>query len=128
MTQRELGELIGFEGRTAEVRIAQYENGRRNPKQDMVNEIAKVFEISPAAIEIPDIDTSVGLMHTLFLLEELYGMKICEVDGRFCITSTQYTDSMTATMLRKWFDQVRALEEGEISKKQYYYWKYNFHG
>ena len=30
---------------------------------------------------VPDIDSYVGLMHTLFTLEDRYGLKICECDG-----------------------------------------------
>lgn len=32
LTMRQLGEMIGFKGSTADVRISQYESGNRVPK------------------------------------------------------------------------------------------------
>ena len=36
MTQKELGKAIGFDDRTADIRIAQYESGTRTPKANYV--------------------------------------------------------------------------------------------
>ena len=40
MTQKQLGEILGFLGKTSDVRMAQYESGIRTPKQDLVKEMA----------------------------------------------------------------------------------------
>lgn len=45
LTMRELGELAGFSNR-GDVRIAQYENGSRIPKPDILQRIAKALEVS----------------------------------------------------------------------------------
>lgn len=34
---------------------------------------------------MPDIDTDIGLMHTFFALEDIYGLKIGEIDGEPCL-------------------------------------------
>lgn len=81
MTQKYLGQVVGFPEKTADIRMAQYESGSRTPKTDLTNKLAEVFDISPQALTVPDIDSYNGLMHTLFTLEDLYGLKITELDG-----------------------------------------------
>ena len=56
--------------------MAQYESGTRTPKADVTNELAKVLEVSPLALTVPDIDSYDGIMHTLFTMEDLYGLRI----------------------------------------------------
>ena len=42
MKQKELGELLGFLGKTSDVRVAQYETEARTPKADLVKEMAQI--------------------------------------------------------------------------------------
>ena len=51
----------------------RYENGSRTPKADVTAALAKVLDVSPKALDVPDIDSYTGLMHTLFTLEDRYG-------------------------------------------------------
>ena len=81
MTQKYLGCLVGFPEKTADIRMAQYESGTRSPKADLTNKLAEVFGISPDALNVPDIDSYIGLMHTLFTLEDIYGLTIEKRDG-----------------------------------------------
>ena len=85
MKQKELGKLLGFLGKTSDVRVAQYETEARTPKIELVKEIAHIFDVSPRAINVPNIDSYLGLMHTLFALEDMYGIKIGEIDGELCL-------------------------------------------
>ena len=80
-TQKYLGQLIGFPEKTADIRIAQYESGTRTPKADITKELAKALEVSPLALDVPEIDSELGLIHTLFALEDLYGLQPEENDG-----------------------------------------------
>ena len=57
MTQKQLGELLGFLGKTSDVRMAQYESESRTPKQDLVKEMAHLLDVSPRAITVPEIDS-----------------------------------------------------------------------
>lgn len=50
MTQKYLGQVIGFPEKTADIRMAQYESGSRTPKADLTNKLAEVFDISPQAL------------------------------------------------------------------------------
>lgn len=65
MTQKYLGTLVGFPEKTANtnIRMAQYETGKRVPKENLTVEIAKALDVSPCALNIPEIDTYLGLMH-----------------------------------------------------------------
>ena len=56
MTQKYLGMALGFPEKSADVRLAQYENSSRTPKADVTAAPAKVLNVSPKALDVPDID------------------------------------------------------------------------
>ena len=60
--------------------LAQYETGTRTPKADLTAALADTLDVSPQALAVPDIDSYIGLLHTLFTLEDRYGLEICESD------------------------------------------------
>ena len=118
MTQKQLGEILGFLGKTSDVRMAQYETEARTPKHDLVKEMANIFDVSTHALTVPDIDTFIGLMHTLFALEDMYGLKIGEIDGEICLRldkSDYSTYTSMFDMFHAWQEQAAKLEQGEIS-------------
>ena len=73
MTQKYLGQVVGFPKKTADIRMAQYESGSRTPKAELTENLAGALGVSPLALSVPDIDSYLGLMHTLFTLEDRYG-------------------------------------------------------
>lgn len=85
MTQKYLGTIVGFPERSADVRLAQYETGTRKPKAELTAALAQALDVSPHALDVPDIDSYIGLMHTLFTLEDLYGLTVSEADGEICL-------------------------------------------
>ncbi len=129
MTQKQLGEILGFLGKTSDVRMAQYETEARTPKHDLVKEMAGIFDISTHALTVPDIDTYIGLMHTLFALEDMYGLKIGEIDGEICLRldkSDYSTYTSMFDMFHAWQEQAAKLEQGEITKEEYDQWRYKY--
>lgn len=129
MKQKELGELLGFLGKTSDVRVAQYETEARTPKADLVKEMAQIFGVSPRAINVPNIDSYLGLMHTLFALEDMYGIKIGEIDGELCLRldkSKGTTYLSMFDMFHAWQEQAEKLKSGEITKEEYDQWRYNY--
>ena len=129
MTQKYLGRTVGFSERTADVRMAQYETGARTPKADLTKALAQVFDVSPSTLTIPDIDTDIGLMHTLFALEDIRGLTIGEIDGEICLRldkSKGKTYVAMFDMLSAWAEQAGKLEAGEISREDYDRWRYNY--
>lgn len=129
MTQKYLGMQVGFPEKTADIRMAQYESGSRTPKVDLTNSLAEVFGVSTSALTVPDIDSYNGLMHTLFALEDLYGLKITELDSEVCLHLDKGMDANYITMFEMftaWKEQAEKLKNGEISKEEYDHWRYNY--
>ena len=81
MTMKYLGQKLGYAEKSADVRVAQYEAGVRNPKEDTVQALAEIFGVAPAAPDVPDIDSYLGIMHTLFTLEDLYDLSADLING-----------------------------------------------
>ena len=124
---QQLGEVPGFLGKTSDVRMAQYESETRIPKHDLVKEMADIFDISTHALTVPDIDTYIGLMYTFFALEDMYGLKIDEMDGEVVLRldKSDYSTSMNK-MLRAWLAEAKKLENGESTKEEYDDWRYKY--
>ena len=129
MTQKYLGMSLGFPEKSADVRLAQYETGSRTPKADLTAALAEVLDVSPHALSVPDIDSYVGLMHTLFTLEDNYGLKVTEQDGELALQVDFRKNKDAARlheMLWTWQEQVAKLEAGEISQEEYDRWRYHY--
>ena len=127
LTQKALGVAVGFPEKSADVRMAQYETGSRTPKADMTAELAKVLDVCPQALDVPEIDSYIGLMHTLFALEDIYGLKIGEIDGEVCLRlnrSKKMTYVGMLDMFMAWNEQAQKLQRGEITKEEYDRWRY----
>ena len=129
MTQKQFGEMLGFLGKTSDVRMAQYESEARIPKHDLVKEMADILDVDTHALTVPDIDSYVGLMHTFFALEDIYGLKVDEADGEICLRPEK-TDSHSYSsmnkMLRAWQKESARLANDEITKEEYDEWRYNY--
>lgn len=109
--------------------MAQYETGARTPKADLTNALANALDVSPKALDVPDIDSYTGLMHTLFALEDIYGLKIGEIDGEVCLRldkSKKMTYVEMLDMFMAWNDQAQKLAQGEITKDEYDRWRYRY--
>ena len=129
LKQKELGEIVGFKGKTSDVRIAQYENEARTPKEELIEQLADIFDVTPKAITVPDIDTYLGLMHTFFALEDEYGFQITtDNNGRPCVTLDEEHQAydQIAPMFLTWLNQYSKFKQGKLSKDEYDHWRYNF--
>ena len=109
--------------------MAQYESGSRTPKTDLTNKLAEVFDISPQALSVPDIDSYIGLMHTLFTLEDRYGLTIVKTENGV----SMYADPRKGTdatelseMLNAWAEQSEKYHNGDINRDEYDKWRYNY--
>ena len=129
MTQKWLGMAVGFPEKTADIRMAQYESGTRTPKADLTNKLAEVLEVAPEALDIPNIENYNGVMHTLFALEDIYGLRIDKLSDEVCIRLDKDNGSEFLTMLEmftSWQEQAEKYRSGEISKEEYNDWRYNY--
>lgn len=129
MTQKYLGQVVGFPEKTADIRMAQYESGSRTPKTDLTNKLAEVFDISPQALSVPDIDSYLGLMHTLFTLEDRYGLTVEKTENGVSmrVDSRKGKDAAELSeMINAWAEQAEKYRKGDISRKDYDKWRYNY--
>lgn len=129
MTQKYLGMLVGFPERSADVRLAQYETGSRKPKAELTAALAQALDVAPQALDIPDIDSQIGLMHTLFALKDIYGLTISETDGEVCLKISKDKGKAAEELLQMltvWREQAAKLTTEEISREEYDQWRYNY--
>ena len=129
MTQKYLGQAVGFPEKTADIRMAQYESGSRTPKAELTENLAGALGVSPLALSVPDIDSYLGLMHTLFALEDIYGMKIDKLDDEVCIRLDKNRGTSYISLLERftaWQKEAEKYRNGEISKEEYDHWRYTY--
>ncbi len=129
LTLRQLGQAIGFPEKSADIRMAQYEAETRVPKDEITQKLAQALDVSPQAIAVPDIDSYTGLMHTLFALEDRYGLKISQIDGELCLRLNKIDNKSYLTMfdmLYAWQQMSEKLASGEITKEEYDRWRYHY--
>lgn len=129
MTQKYLGQVVGFPEKTADIRMAQYESGSRTPKAELTENLAGALGVSPLALSVPDIDSYLGLMHTLFALEDIYGMKIDKLDDEVCIRLDKNRGTSYISLLERftaWQKEAEKYRNGEISKEEYDHWRYTY--
>ena len=109
--------------------MAQYESGSRTPKADLTESLAGVLGVSPLALSVPNIDSYLGLMHTLFTLEDCYGLTVekgengvsMRVDPRKGKDAAELSE-----MLNAWAEQAEKYRNGDISREDYDKWRYNY--
>ena len=129
LTQKYLGTVVGFPEKTADIRMAQYESGSRTPKADLTENLAGVLGVSPLALSVPDIDSYLGLMHTLFTLEDRYGLTIEKGENGVSMRVDPHKGKDAAVlseMLNAWAEQSEKYRNGDISREDYDKWRYNY--
>lgn len=129
LSLRQLGQAAGFPENNADIRIAQYQSGTRMPKENVMLKIADTLDVSPAALNVPDIDSYTGLMHTLFTLEDLYGLKVTWQEDEICLRVDVRQGRDAAELHRRlcsWGTEAAKLEAGEITREEYDRWRYHY--
>lgn len=126
MTQKYLGTLVGFPEKTADIRMAQYESGTRTPKEELTKALAFALDVSPMTLSVPNIDSHIGIMHTLFALEDLYGLKIDKLEDVVCIRIDPHSNSPLFNYFIAWQKEAEKYRAGEIRKEEYDKWRYNY--
>ena len=129
MMQKYLSTAVGFPERSADVRLAQYETGSRKPKADLTAALAQVLDVFPQALDVPDIYSQIELIHTFFTLEDVHGLTVSKVDGEVCLKVNKDKGKEAydlLQMLYAWKEQADKFSSGEISKDDYYHWRYYY--
>ena len=104
MTMKELGMAVGFDEKSADVRIAQYENNSRKPKEELMRKIAAALDVSVAYLEDPTMNDAEGILHALFELDDQYPwMHLVEtVDNTTCRISAWQSALITTSLTASW--------------------------
>ena len=122
LVQKQLGIMAGL----SEPAIRNYELGNRYPNAKQLEKIAGALGISPFAIADPNFDSYQELMHALFQLEDLYGLKPQNIDGRLVLEFDVEPVSRITSDLKLWSDELENLNNDEITQEQYDLWRYSF--
>jgi len=138
------GEPLGFELKSAAVRIAQYETDYRVPKEDLINSLADILHASPMAVRGYNTDSSQDIMEALFWLEEEKGydaVNLTELSDVYtdeeviqtynekkhaCTVSPVsliFQDEKLNLYMYEWKQQKQKLSDGIISADDYFQWK-----
>lgn len=128
MTMKHLGQRLGYAEKSADVRVAQYESGNRKPKEDTIHALAEIFDVAPAALDVPDIDSYIGIMHTLFVLEDQYDLSADLIDGEPVLrfgTDIKKRDFLW-NLFTSWAAEAACYRAGEISEEDYNAWRYHY--
>ena len=99
------------------------------PKEDLVKQMAEIFEVSPRAITVPNIETSENLMHTLFALEDMYGLKVDKLSDEVCIRLRPTPGAEFPQLFdffQAWYEKSKLHNKEKISDDEYDDWRYNF--
>lgn len=67
-------------------------------------------------------------MHTLFTLEDLYGLHVDEIDGEICLRLDRHTKEYTQMfkLLYSWNSQYQKMHSCSVTKDSYNEWRYNY--
>jgi len=122
LVQKQLGIMAGL----SEPAIRNYELGNRYPNAKQLEKIAGALGISQFAIADPNFDSYQELMHALFQLEDLYGLKPKNIDGQLVLEFDVEPVSRITSDLKLWSDELESLNTGNITQEQYDEWRYSF--
>jgi len=124
LSQKQLAIMSGM----SEPAIRNYELGNRTPNAKQINKISGALGLSPFALSNPDIESYLGVMHSLFALEDMYGLHIDEIDGTLCLRLDKHNRSFREFFDRfaEWKSESDKLRNEEITRNEYDAWRYSY--
>ena len=127
MSQKELGEKVGFSAATADSRIRKYESDAMAPKADIRAKLAEALNTDIEALSDIDISSFADIMYVLFEMEEEYGLQIEKKDGKTSIVFEDNNRDLEPliSFLNIWKGKKDAISEDD-DKHDYDVWKSHF--
>lgn len=134
LTQKELGIKLGFDEKSADVRIAQYESGTRTPKSELLSEIAFILDVNVNSLKNPSLKNTETFIHLLFDLEQeskkqhINNFSIISVPDEFGNSqpALQFHNHLLNEFLSEWQLRRKELNEKIITEEEYEEWMMNF--
>ena len=68
-------------------------------------------------------------MHTLFAIEDIYGLKIDKIDGELCLRLDRKGGTYNGSLVDRfihWQKEAEKYRRGEITKEDYDHWRYTY--
>ena len=117
LTQRELGERLHLDGNAAN-RIAQYESGFRTPKEDRIQEIARVLNVRKENF-FTRAETPEDIIRTLIWYDWEH-----DCGGSVPIDAILLFDNFEEVeiLLKEWYSQKEKLRTRKITGAKYLEW------
>jgi len=129
LTQKVLGEKVHLD----DSRIRQYELDKRNPKEDILNDISKALDVNPEYFKDPEYPYNYEqVMRLLFKLEDSIPMSISRsrlgTDGDYIHSLVFLGRNMLKIdqTLKAWMDMQNKFMDGEVTWEEYEDWKANW--
>lgn len=124
LTQKEFGRLIGFDEKTADIRVAQYESGTRTPKTDLLRKMAEILDVNICYLSEPSLYSAEEIIFALFELDDNYPIKILDtLNGKHSVC---FDSVLMDGFLAEWQIRKQELSDGIITPEEYLEWKINF--
>lgn len=124
LSQKQLAIMSGM----SEPAIRNYELGNRQPSAKQIEKIADALGVSPFALSNPDLESDLGFMHSLFAMEDMYGLQIASIDGAICLQLDKQSSSYSSfsDRLRAWLAESEKLKNDQITKDEYDEWRHSY--
>lgn len=109
LTQKQLGELVG----ASEAYIRAYESGRRNPKPNSLEALAKALSVNVEVLNNSDFD-GIKAMHRLFQVFRQYDGHLFECqdkDGNDMVAVSFGTLSLMRSWGERYVEYIKEVEE-----------------
>ena len=134
MTQKQLGMAVGFDEKSADVRIAQYESNTRTPKSELLSEIADILDVNINSLKNPSLDNTETFIHLLFDLEQESKKHHTNNFSIISVTdelgnpqpAIQFHNHLLNEFLSEWQLRRKELSEKIITEEEYVEWLMNF--
>ncbi len=130
LTQKELSKKAGFSvtNSSSEIRIRQYEGNIVRPKADAKQMLAEALNIDKSALFFSDISSQEELIHFLFELEDVYGIKIEKRETSYALYLGNLDESnfQLRSAFDMWHTKQQRLSLGLDSQQTYDLWRSRF--
>lgn len=122
LSQVDVSDKLGLDGECKRRTIARYERGDRIPKNDRLEDIAKILKVSINSIKQYDFKNPLDIIHILMWLEELYPKY------RIDLPITYYDDACLAIdkFMKEWNEMRIERTNKKITYEEYIEWKLNY--
>ena len=127
MRQEELaGKVVLGYNENGRTRISQYENGKRTPKEDMLEKISEALDVESYYLSTKEHTAILDFIFMLFDFDQDNLFNITKENERYLI-DLDY-NILLDDLMEEWMQKKADLRSGKISKEEYIDWKINYTG